>query len=140
MSVDPRYIGIDGFAFPAETAPLVPPSGSIISGLFNTTVTILRLAATKDPSYGPVANWPILLQDLPAHISDLSGRQIMALAQLGLSASKGIVIDDPGQEIKNGDAVEEPGGKFYRVTNVNRRKDLVSGEQYIGLDCEEYAP
>lgn len=123
-----------------EGGHAVLTSDSQIHRLFNTTVTILRLAPTKDASYGPIAGYSILLQDLPANVADLSGRQIMALAQLGFSATKDVLIDDPGVEIRNGDAVQEASGKFYRVTNVNRRASLRSDEVSIGLDCEEYAP
>ncbi len=114
-------------------------STSLISDLFDTLCNIRRLAATKDDSYGPVADWPVLLADLPCNVGDMGGNQVMKLAQLGFTASKDVLIDYPGQEIRNGDAVEVD-GSFLRVTHVDKRRELYSGEVALGLACEEYAP
>jgi hypothetical protein len=122
-----------------EGGTTVSTGASIIYALFDTTCVVRRLAATADAGRAPVAAWPALIEDVACRVDDLSGGQAFTLMQRGISGTKDVLMDYPGQDILNGDAIEVD-GCFLRVTHVDVRRELYSGEVSLGIICEDYTP
>jgi hypothetical protein len=122
-----------------EGGATVSAGASSIAALFDTTCIVRRLAATADAGRAPVAAWPALIEDVACRVDDLSGGQAFTLMQRGISGTRDVLMDYPGQEIRNGDAIEVDGA-FLRVTHVDVRRELYSGEVSLGIICEDYTP
>lgn len=117
----------------------IAPYPSIISRLFNTTGNIRRGSFTTDASQGPVAMWPVIVANWPMSINDTGGYQRPHGDSYVIIQTRKCVMNWPGGDIVNGDAIEQ-GGHLFRVTNVDRRTDLNTGQKYLTVHCEEFAP